>query len=441
MGLFVRGSRLIGRARDMSEESLEPLITQCPNCDTRFRVTESQLQVAAGRVRCGACLVVFDGTSHLSVDGEDLLGDEESTDVDALLDELDEIRAREPTQAPPMPDFSDTDFTAVSAQDLTDPQNQNEADDEGLPAELLALEAQFLEEMRGGGKQADDLPRTVEDAEAETGPVPEVVERVDETVEDQAEASVDLEETWDESVAQDIWDTDEPEAEANVSSADEDVSAPEEEYPQDIVLQALPESPALEPPLDTLSADVSETAAPEQGIAQRLPSFTEFDDEIEPEVTGKRSWLTMVLILLGLVALPAQVLWFQYDAWTMNPGYRPIYETVCRVAGCTLPPMADVALIDAQRSVIRNHPDQPDARVVDVLMVNNAEFAQPYPLIELLATNMRGELIAGRRFKPEEYLRGESREGALMPSRTPIHVSLEIQDPGENALNFEVKFR
>ena len=56
----------------MSEDNLEPLITQCPNCETRFRVTEAQLQVAHGRVRCGACLSVFDGTAHLSLDGEEL---------------------------------------------------------------------------------------------------------------------------------------------------------------------------------------------------------------------------------------------------------------------------------------------------------------------------------------------------------------------------------
>lgn len=441
MGLFVRGSGLIGSTRDMSEESLEPLITQCPNCDTRFRVTESQLQVAAGRVRCGACLVVFDGTSYLSVDGEDFLGVEESADVDALLDELDEIGAREPAQAPPMPNLSDTDFIAVSAQDLADAQNQNVSDDEGLPAELLALEAQFLQDMRNDGAQVEDVHRNVEDALSEEQPVteqeakpavPEMIERVEEVPEDQAEEPVDFEAAWDETVAQEIWDTD---------AAEQDVSAAEEKYPQDIELLALAESPPLESPLDALAADLSEEPKSVQGIAQRLPSFTDLDEDIELEVPAKRSWLTMVLILLGLVALPAQVLWFQYDAWTMNPSYRPVYEVVCQVTGCTLPPMTDVALIDAQRSIIRNHPDQPDARIVDVLMVNNAEFAQPYPLIELLATNMRGELIAGRRFTPEEYLRGETRAGALMPPSTPIHVSLEIQDPGENALNFEVKFR
>ena len=43
----------------MSE--LQSLITECPSCQTRFRVTVEQLAVAHGRVRCGACLAVFDG--------------------------------------------------------------------------------------------------------------------------------------------------------------------------------------------------------------------------------------------------------------------------------------------------------------------------------------------------------------------------------------------
>ncbi|MBV1786930.1 zinc-ribbon and DUF3426 domain-containing protein [Marinobacterium sp. D7] len=38
----------------------EPLITECPGCHSRFRVTEGQLNLAQGQVRCGACLLVFD---------------------------------------------------------------------------------------------------------------------------------------------------------------------------------------------------------------------------------------------------------------------------------------------------------------------------------------------------------------------------------------------
>ena len=34
-------------------------VTQCPFCKTHFRLTHEQLHAAAGHVRCGACLKVF----------------------------------------------------------------------------------------------------------------------------------------------------------------------------------------------------------------------------------------------------------------------------------------------------------------------------------------------------------------------------------------------
>ena len=74
----------------MAEDELEPLITECPNCRTRFRVTETQLQLANGRVRCGACLTVFHGVDHLLWDGrESLAGGARAEDVlDEVLEEL-----------------------------------------------------------------------------------------------------------------------------------------------------------------------------------------------------------------------------------------------------------------------------------------------------------------------------------------------------------------
>ena len=42
-------------------------ITQCPNCRTTFRVTQVQLEVAHGKVRCGTCLRVCDATDHMLV--------------------------------------------------------------------------------------------------------------------------------------------------------------------------------------------------------------------------------------------------------------------------------------------------------------------------------------------------------------------------------------
>jgi len=426
----------------MSEENFDPLITECPNCDTRFRVTESQLQIAGGRVRCGACLVVFDGTAHLSLDGEDFVSGDESEDVDALLDELDEISAREPSQAPAMPNLSDVDFVPVSAAELVSGKSEEAQDAEegelSLPPELLALEAQFLAEMQGSKDVQQDQAKNDKDDAKEKQDEP-LQPTADESSADPSELEKQSE--WDESVADDIWQAEERQAQQPQTQEPESVPMVE----QEIELQALHESPPLSPSGEDTAIEHSAAAEKSQSerVSAHLPDYSdvELELELEPDTPDKRTWITLLLVLLGLVALPAQVLWFQYDTWSMDPQYRPIYETVCRVAGCELPPLRNISLIDAQKSVIRVHPEQPDARIVDVLMINNAEFAQPYPLIELLATNMRGQLIAGRRFRPEEYLRGEAGGDSLMPSRTPVHVSLEIQDPGEDALNFEVKFR
>jgi predicted Zn finger-like uncharacterized protein len=41
------------------------MYTQCPHCQTCFRISEAHLKVANGKVRCGSCQEVFDATDHL----------------------------------------------------------------------------------------------------------------------------------------------------------------------------------------------------------------------------------------------------------------------------------------------------------------------------------------------------------------------------------------
>ena len=40
-------------------------ITRCPQCNTSFRISEEQLQIAEGTVRCGSCLTVFQAESYM----------------------------------------------------------------------------------------------------------------------------------------------------------------------------------------------------------------------------------------------------------------------------------------------------------------------------------------------------------------------------------------
>jgi predicted Zn finger-like uncharacterized protein len=58
------------------------MVTRCPSCNTMFRVTPPQLQARQGKVRCGRCMMVFDGFKELGTlpdqtpaEGELALGD------------------------------------------------------------------------------------------------------------------------------------------------------------------------------------------------------------------------------------------------------------------------------------------------------------------------------------------------------------------------------
>ncbi|MGD9000733.1 MAG: zinc-ribbon domain-containing protein, partial [Granulosicoccaceae bacterium] len=44
------------------------MYTCCPHCQTCFRITKAQLDVAQGKVRCGHCKQVFNGKQHLRDD-------------------------------------------------------------------------------------------------------------------------------------------------------------------------------------------------------------------------------------------------------------------------------------------------------------------------------------------------------------------------------------
>ena len=46
------------------------MFTQCPDCQTTFRVSTQVLQQAGGRVRCGGCGTAFNALEHLSEDDQ-----------------------------------------------------------------------------------------------------------------------------------------------------------------------------------------------------------------------------------------------------------------------------------------------------------------------------------------------------------------------------------
>jgi predicted Zn finger-like uncharacterized protein len=73
---------------------LAPMKTECPHCHTLFRLTESQLDIAGGQVRCGYCYAVFNAQPAADFSSNDRQLDvfenipaptDEETDAEAIV--------------------------------------------------------------------------------------------------------------------------------------------------------------------------------------------------------------------------------------------------------------------------------------------------------------------------------------------------------------------
>ena len=88
---------------------------------------------------------------------------------------------------------------------------------------------------------------------------------------------------------------------------------------------------------------------------------------------------------------------------------------------------------------MRSHPDEQHALVVDVLLRNNAPFRQEFPGLIMKFFNLHGDVVASREFKVNEYLGGELRGLRFIPAQTEVRISLELVDPGRDALGYELQ--
>jgi hypothetical protein len=165
----------------------------------------------------------------------------------------------------------------------------------------------------------------------------------------------------------------------------------------------------------------------------------------EPVVFGAprrriRLWAWLVAPL-AVIALVAQVLWVRFDTLVREPTWRPVYARLCGWLGCELPAQRALNRIATRNLTVRAAPGAPGMLQVRVVLLNEAEFTQPFPTLEMRFSALSGTLAAGHRFQPREYLAGDARNMTLMPPGVPVQLEITIPDPGEHAVNYQLDLR
>lgn len=423
-------------------------VTQCPHCRTSFRVSRAQLAAAHGVVRCGACMEVFNAARHLHGDetAQTVANDSPPTSAPATSDP--ELPRQQPAAKPQAEDntlwiHDDLDLDNL---DLDEELAKLERQELELSREFLELEPQT-----DGSLHPDDVDQTTSDDEA----------WAEQLLSAEAAAApnhaVQTEPT--------------PMAGVDIGTADLRLTPVSRERPMPPSPLANPPRPLtehldvqervepvfgdLDEPDDELSQTNTATEATvktqqdqaDSAYRDRDAPLFELDDEplqLDWE-TRRRPWGRWLgwgaLNLIALLALAGQYVAYNFDEIARQDEYRPWLERVCPSLGCKLPSKVDISLIKSSNLVVRSHPDFAGALVVDAIIYNRAPFAQPFPLLEIRFADINGATQASRSFKPSEYLSGELAGQREMPSQIPIHIALDILDPGAKAVNYSLSFR
>jgi len=414
----------------------DSFVTQCPHCQTSFRVSHAQLSVARGVVRCGSCLQVFNAAKQLL----EQAGKEPVAPAPAAI-----VEVPEPVEP-----------KAISQKQWSAAELDLDLDTLDLDEELARLEQREIQPTTEFGRHRDDTLSARRDS-IETDQEPWSDSLFSESAADRAQTAEDLD-------ALDALDDPQPIPEPSKNSRTEPSLSLSLE-PIELDDEAQPPQLRLHDPLDTPLPKERLSATTTDEIEEDLPSVEPLrkrrersepgvradvlqdltDDPLQLDWQRRRSpwarrlfWL--LLVLLGAGALVGQYVAYHFDELARQDQYRPWFQQFCPQIGCTVPSKVDIAKIKSSNLVVRSHPEFSGALVVDAIIYNRAPFSQPFPLLELRFADLNGHLIASRRFKPGEYLNGDLEGMVEMPPQTPIHIALDILDPGAKAVNYSLSF-
>lgn len=450
----------------------DSFVTQCPHCQTRFRVSHTQLSVARGMVRCGSCLQVFNAAKQLleqSAGAKAAQSGPAQQATPELIEPRPEILAPQSvaiTEPAPLPvkredrtvdldsldlDDLDVELARLEQREIQLPKSFGHA---GHPRDRDEVESfsarrdepEIATEQWDKGLSHDDVSRLPElRAEVidehdphEALDEPSVGDELDPHDHHRTEPSVSL--------ATDDFDDESPKAHRLHADADPDEQHAAERFSaldgddDDRHHDSHDEAVKDEQPQPNGKRGRNEPALRDEALLDLM------DDPLQlawqkPKPRWGRRMLWLILAVIALGALIGQYLWYHFDELARQDQYRPYFQELCPQLGCKVPSRVDIKLLKSSNLVVRSHPEFQGALIVDAIIYNRASFSQPFPLLELRFADANGQLIASRRFKPGEYLSGELAGKDEMPPQTPIHIALDILDPGPKAVNYSLSFR
>lgn len=368
------------------------LATQCPHCQTTFRVAHDQLKLRAGLVRCGACKEIFNGIEHLLQPGDlpqpAATPNSDTGPVAAAETEATSMQAAVEPSAP-MPQALEN-------------RNIDSNDPAPIPPPALAgasVNAENPPVAADNNAHDDPLQRmTLMDFtafdESDNPSPPQGIEKPDPSEGEDADRRMP--------------------ADANAEAPDELSRAIDE-------LQRKPwrgtkKSGAQE---DEYDSDTAESAEPEFVKRAR-----------RQQRIGRTSRAIMQVgsffLLLALLAQTAYT--FRDRIAARFPQTSPALAAGCAIIGCRVELPAQIDAVSLESSELQALPSSPNTFVLITLLRNRGATVQAWPNIELTLNDANEKPIARRVFAPRDYLppAQDLAKGLAANSEQPVKLFFEL---------------
>jgi predicted Zn finger-like uncharacterized protein len=378
--------------------------TQCPQCQTLYRVSAELLRVARGQVQCGRCADVFDALTFLieddAVEGTAPAADSDpahdpepgqSLEFDLPADAVERVFVEGPRVA--MPPFASVAVLTNTA------------------------EVQIAEELPEEAEEID-IPLTVEESSNDPLAVAPEPGSFDEP------PLIEEENSWD------TYEAPEPQEPEPVQEAPQHVVEVGDIAVVDI---AEPGESANEDRGATMlrprSLSIAEDSAPGE--------HADFGDTTAlKERAAHLGWRAGVATL-G-VLLFAQLVHYDRHDLVRHPTFGPILQKVYAAFGLELSPNWNLKAYQVRQWGAAAAPGSQGTLRVRASVVNTADHPQPLPLLRLSLADLAGARVGVRDFEPREYVPNLPGSDHMLGAGRRIDAEVVIVDPGKDAVGFEI---
>ena len=386
------------------------LTTQCPFCQTAFRVANDQLKIRGGLVRCGACNKVFNAQEHL-LEQEAASATAAPATAPVELAKPAPVPLQQTTgqQALPEPAPAPSPQTPVNDPPVSTPTEVVEAEE--LRGRVPKRESvEFIDFVEVGRQQPPDDEICLDlDIPGELRPAVAAMTEDDQAAQSSQEHSETPTELDTDRAAETVA---EAKADADAGTKAEAGSGPEPAAESDTESQA-----------ESAVEDASETPDDfdEPGFIKRARRL-----QRNARITRMAMGLGSVLLLIGALAQGAYT--FRNQLAVSVPQLKPYLTDGCALLGCRIDLPGRIDAISVEAIELQQSALQKDALILTLLLRNRSSGLQAWPHIELTLNDTNEKTIVRRVFTPAEYLpaRPLADRGFNAASEQPVRLVFEV---------------